>query len=156
MPLRPLQVHVLLLMSRAVLSAALFMFVIYVTSRQLGTHSLPTSQMAVAVIAVGACVIIVVTAATLSFIRSAELAFTRYVSQNVGYTSTMILKRVIKAKVEVGICLMLLLYMPVLNVFVQGFVVVTDWNDSLASVFRTKVNSRRLDMSYIECTCVLH
>ena len=40
-------------------------------------------------------------------IRAAESSFVRYVSQNVSYTSMIILKRVIKAKVELGILTML-------------------------------------------------
>lgn len=54
--------------------------------------------------------------------RSAEQVFVRYVSQNVSYTSTMILKKVVKAKVEVGLALLLLLLGPVLYNLMQTFI----------------------------------
>ena len=84
----------------------------------------------------GGVVIGFITIMAISLIRSAENAFVRFVSQNVGYTSTMILKRVVKAKVEIGLSLMLTLYIPCLYVFLRSLVVVTDWNDSHAPVFR--------------------
>jgi hypothetical protein len=53
-------------------------------------------------------------------LRASETVFVRYVSQNVGYTATIILKRVVKSKVELGIGLMLILYMPVLYNLMQS------------------------------------
>ena len=127
-------------MGRAVLSVSLFMLTIYIVSRQFSPSSLPTGTAMLAAFTVGVCVVVVITLLSMSLIRSAEMAFTRYVSQNVGYTSTMILKRVVKAKVEIGLTFLMLMYIPALNIFVQSFIVVTDWNDSLSSPFRKKVN----------------
>ena len=73
-------------------------------------------------------------------IRAAESSFVRYVSQNVSYTSMIILKRVIKAKVELGILIMLAVYMPSLYNFTQSFIVIMDWNDSHAQEHRMTVN----------------
>jgi len=44
----------------------------------------------------------------------------RYVSQNVSYTSAIILKRAVKAKLDLGIMFMCLVYMPVLFTLVQS------------------------------------
>ncbi len=44
----------------------------------------------------------------------------------------IILKRVIKAKVELGLLFMLVVYMPSLYNFTQSFMVVVDWNDDRA------------------------
>lgn len=44
----------------------------------------------------------------------------RYVSQNVSYTSAIILKRAVKAKLDLGILLMCCIYMPVLFNLVQA------------------------------------
>lgn len=41
-------------------------------------------------------------------------------SQNVSYTSAIILKRAVKAKLDLGILLMCLVYMPVLFTLVQS------------------------------------
>lgn len=46
--------------------------------------------------------------------------WTRYVSQNVSYTSAIILKRAVKAKLDLGILLMTCLYLPVLYTLVQA------------------------------------
>jgi len=72
--------------------------------------------------------------------RSTEAAFVRYVSQNVGYTSTIILKRVVKCKVEIGIALMFLIFMPAVYTFAQSLIVIIDWNDTIAIPFRKAVN----------------
>lgn len=56
------------------------------------------------------------------FLRVTESAFIRYVSQNVSYGSILIIKRAVKAKVEIGILLMFALYMPVLYTFAQSLI----------------------------------
>ena len=53
-------------------------------------------------------------------IGAAEAAFVQYVSQNVNYTSTIILKRVIKSKVELSLAILILLFMPVLYNWIQS------------------------------------
>ena len=55
-------------------------------------------------------------------IRMTEAAFLRYVSQNVSYTSQIILKRAVKSKIELGILLMSLMYMPVLYTLIQSVI----------------------------------
>ena len=114
--------------------------ILYVVSRQFNQTSFPTATMIAGACTLSACIIIVVTLLAVALIRSAESAFVRYVSQNVGYTSTMILKRVVKAKVEIGLALMLLIYTPALYTFLQSLIFVTDWNDSHAQYFKLKVN----------------
>lgn len=53
-------------------------------------------------------------------IRSTEAAFVRYVSQNVAYTSAIILKRAVKAKVDLGLVLMCSMYMPLVYTLLQS------------------------------------
>ena len=92
-------------------------------------------------------------------IRMTEAAFLRYVSQNVSYTSQIILKRAVKSKMELGILLMTLMYMPVLYTLAQSVIgeesaeifvniisnyhvciVITDWNVLTAESFRKDYN----------------
>lgn len=75
-----------------------------------------------------------------NFIKNAETSFVRYVSQNVNYTSAIILKRVVKSKLEMALILIILLYMPILYVYIQSVMVITDWNDTLAFTFRRQKN----------------
>jgi hypothetical protein len=87
------------------------------------------------------------------------------VSQNVSYTASIILKRAVKAKIDLGVLLMVCLYMPVVFTLVQSvtckssiplpflllldlivfhsrflLTVITDWNDTTAALFRRDVN----------------
>ena len=86
--------------------------ILYVIARQFSSISFPSGTIVAGVFILSTCVVLLVTIFAMSMIRSAEAAFVRYVSQNVGYTSTMILKRVIKAKTEVGLAFMLIMYLP--------------------------------------------
>lgn len=53
-------------------------------------------------------------------IKSSEGAFMRYVSQNVAYTSAIILKRAIKAKFDLGLILLCSLFMPAVYTLLQS------------------------------------
>ena len=63
-------------------------------------------------------------------------AFQRYVSQNEAYTSIIILKKCIKAKVEIGLGLMLFLFVPVVYNLCQSLILIEDWDTTLASAWR--------------------
>ena len=71
------------------------------------------------------------------------LMYTHYLLlmyQNVGYTSSIVLKRVMKAKVELGLVLMFLFFTPVLYNLSMTIILVLDWNDSTALSIRKGVN----------------
>lgn len=55
-------------------------------------------------------------------IRMTETTFLRYVSQNVSYTSQIILKRAVKSKIELGFLLMTVTYMPALYTLIQAVI----------------------------------
>ena len=73
-------------------------------------------------------------------LRATEGAFVNFVSQNVGYTSRIIFKKVNKVKLELAMSLILLLYIPVLYNFTQTLVHVHDWSDSHAKSYRQNYN----------------
>ncbi len=127
--------------ARAAMCMALFALLLFAIARQFQpTNATPDARMYGG--AVGMLLSVVVIAWLLGSygIRAAESSFVRYVSQNVSYTSMIILKRVIKAKVELGILIMLVVYMPSLYNFTQSFMVIIDWNDSHAEEYRRSVN----------------
>lgn len=53
-------------------------------------------------------------------IKVTESAFVRFVSQNVAYTSVIILKRAVKAKFDLGLIFVISLYMPLLYTMLQS------------------------------------
>jgi len=157
-------VHVAITMAKACFATFMLACALYIIARQFSPISFPSGTIVAGVFILSTSVVLIVTLLAMSMIRSAEAAFVRYVSQNVGYTSTMILKRVIKAKTEVGLALMMITYLPgdylihfcfhfppfgmcnhivfgdvALYVFTKGVIFATDWNDSHAAKFRYHV-----------------
>lgn len=53
-------------------------------------------------------------------VKITENAFVRFVSQNVAYTSVIILKRAVKAKIDLGLIFVISLYMPLLYTMLQS------------------------------------
>jgi hypothetical protein len=89
-------------------------FLLFSIATQFSKKSIPESRIVGGVIALAFCAVCVVWILGLLFIRATEKLFERYVSQNVSYTSSLILKRLIKTKVEIGLVLVSLMYMPFL------------------------------------------
>jgi len=85
-------------------------------------------------------------------LRFTEGAFVSYVSQNVGYTSRIIFKKVNKVKLELAMSLILLLYIPVLYTVTQALIYVQDWNDSHATQFTKNYNY--YTPCYIRCSYI--
>ena len=156
--------HVAIVMGKACFVTFSLGCTLYILARQFSSVSFPSGTMVAGTFVLSTIIIFVVTLVSYSLIRSAESAFVRYVSQNVGYTSTMILKRVIKAKTEIGLALVICMYLPGMNaqpmfvislcvscliciyffsaiyVFTQSIIIAVDWNDSHALPFRVKEN----------------
>ena len=126
--------------AKGAIAMMLFVFFLFAIARQISVNSIPTPVMA------GSALAMLLSLCGLAYvlgwlgIRSTEQAFVRYVSQNVSYTSSIILKRVVKAKIDIGIVLMFAIYMPALRSFTEGFMVITDWNDTLTYAHRRSVN----------------
>jgi len=116
---------------------ALFMFAL---AREMNVNSTPTANMLGGGIAIFLSTVGLIYTIGYIGMKAAESVFVRYVSQNVSYTSSIILKRVVKAKVDIGIMLMFIVYMPALRAFAEGCFIITDWNDTLSFEFRKPVN----------------
>ncbi|KAJ1412418.1 hypothetical protein B484DRAFT_402322, partial [Ochromonadaceae sp. CCMP2298] len=112
----------------------------------------------------GASVVGVVWALGVVGIRLTEAAFVRYVSQNVSYTSAIILKRAVKAKLDLALCCLVLIYTPLLYTLVNAVTVITDWNDTLAThnrqysalpVLSQRPNGFYIDANILPCDSLL-
>lgn len=127
-------------MFRGAFCMSMFVFFMFALSRGFDVNALPEQRMTGSVVALCACVVFFIWLIGFVLLRATDAAFVRFVSQNVTYTSTVILKKVLKVKVEIGICLMFALFPPVLYNLVQSIFFITDWNDTLASSQRINVN----------------
>lgn len=117
-----------------------FSFGLFAVARGLNVNSLPEDATVGCALAIVTSVLATAWVVGYMALRATEVTFVRYVSQNVSYTSSIILKRVVKAKVNIGLCFMLILYMPALHIFVQSFFPITDWNKNFALPWRAPVN----------------
>ena len=132
-------------MARGLLLLGLIMIAMNALATAAGVETIPESRILGAFFAVAASVIAVIWFLGYIGIRFTEASFVRYVSafihhslvlrlinifpshclnryvsQNVSYTSAIILKRAVKAKLDLGILLMSLIYMPVLFTLLQS------------------------------------
>jgi hypothetical protein len=97
------------------ITITLLLFIAYVLGHGvISEDTIPTKTIVGSLIAVLICVFGVLIVIGFFSIRTVEKVFTRYVSQNVNYTSVVILKKISKVKVELGIFFMLILITPVL------------------------------------------
>ena len=78
------------------------------------TYTNPDDRYIGSILWVSACVFSFLALLSFVGVRAVVNAFKRYVSLNVNYTSTIILKRVLKVKVEIGVSLLVVLYTPIL------------------------------------------
>eukprot|EP01041_Mallomonas_annulata_P000898 gene898-1738_t len=132
-------VHVALIMARATIVGAIFLLLLFYIVK-LFLFEIPEPRLVGAVVWMSASVIGFIWLLGYICIRAVERTFMRYVSQNKNYTSSIILKRVIKSKVELALVVLFLLFTPVLYVFTQSIIPMTDWNDALAFMHRRDVN----------------
>ena len=122
-------------------SMFLFMWFLYAIANEVYSYgAIPANLHISTVLGIYFSILIIIWTIGYRGFKATEGAFIRYVSQNVTYTSTILLKRVVKAKTEVGLALMFLLYMPSLYFFSQSLVVILDWNDTIAMTHRNSVN----------------
>ena len=127
--------------TKGFIAMSLFVLILWSISNQLASPaSVPTMSMLSLSMALYLSVLSILWFIGYRALKATEGAFIRYVSQNVAYTSAIILKRVVKSKLETGIVLMFLLYMPALYVFMQSIIIITDWNDTIAMGHRRGVN----------------
>jgi hypothetical protein len=107
-------------MAKGCIALGLMILILFAISRGLSTESLTTGVIQGSMFYLGAVVVIVIWVVGYLGIKITESAFVRYVSQNVAYTSAIILKRASKAKLDLGIILMVSLYLPVLYTLLQA------------------------------------
>jgi len=117
-----------------------FVFGLFAVARELNVNSLPEDSVVGSSLAIIASILVVYWVIGYMALRTTEVTFVRYVSQNVTYTSSIILKRVVKSKVDIGLAFMLVMYMPALYIFTQSFFPIMDWNQLFASSYRKSVN----------------
>jgi hypothetical protein len=98
------------------------LWLMFAISTQFTANSVPEGRIIGGTLAVGASVVAVIWVLGYIGIRLTEAAFVRYVSQNVAYTSAIILKRAVKAKIDLGILLMAAIYMPLLYTLMQSLI----------------------------------
>ncbi len=127
-------------MVKALLFLGILALLLFAIARELNHNSTPTGYMVGGALSIFVCAVVAIYIIGYIGMRAVESVFVRYVSQNVSYTSSIILQRVIKAKIDIGIVLMFIVYMPALRVFAEGFFIMTDWNDNLSFSFRRTVN----------------
>lgn len=120
--------------------AAFLMFILGVSNDFFFQPSMPSYAMASTTFAIFLSILVIIWFIGYRGFRATEAAFVRYVSQNVNYTSTIILKRAVKTKTEIALALMFLLYMPALYTFLQSVIVIMDWNDAFVASHRMGVN----------------
>jgi len=127
-------------MIKGLLFMGCFALLMFAMARQFNVNSTPTASMLGGAVAIFASTVGVIYTIGYIGMKASESVFVRYVSQNVSYTSSIILKRVVKSKVDIGIMLMFMVYMPALRAFAEGCFIITDWNDTLSFDYRRTIN----------------
>jgi hypothetical protein len=162
--------HIMLSMVRMLAVTGFVLLVIQAVATQVAVSIIPDSRIVVSVVAVGLSVTFLIWQLGYYGVRVTEQAFVRYVSQNVSYTSSIVLKRALKSKIDLGLLLVICIYMPLLYTLVKGLIgkdlfqdcvdishfwqlcliieicfiifltVMTDWNNTTVADFRKNVN----------------
>lgn len=109
---------------RGLIALTVFVYFLFALSQEFSAQAIPTGQMMGSVLCIGASVLIIIWFIGYRLFKVTEALFERYVSQNVNYTSLIILKRIVKSKLELGYMLMFLLYAPVLYTFLQSVIMI--------------------------------
>ena len=143
--------NVMFAMMRGTLIMSLLVLFVYALCKQFVPKAVPETEMVGGAVALSLMMSLIVTLLALWLLWFANSAFKRYVSQNEAYTSIIILKKCVKVKVEIGLGILLCLFVPVLYTLCQALVLVEDWDATVALPHR-KV--RVCEMSCV-CTCVL-
>lgn len=112
--------HIAKVMSQGLALMTLFFLVMNAIARNFSEYTVANGLIISAVLSVIFAVVGIIWLIGFIGIRTTESAFVRYVSQNVAYTSAIILKRAVKAKFDLGLILMCSLYMPLLYVLLES------------------------------------
>ena len=73
-----------------------------------------------AVVAIAATILIIISTIGLLLLRASNSAFIRYVSQNAAYAGIIIIKKVAKIKIEIGLTMLIFLFLPVIYNLTQS------------------------------------
>jgi hypothetical protein len=106
--------------TRVLLVVVLLFLVVHSIANNFTDGSLSNGLVVTTLLAIVAVLTIVIWFIGFLAIRSTEASFVRYVSQNVAYTSAIILKRAIKAKFDLGLILMCAMFVPLVYTLLQS------------------------------------
>lgn len=112
--------NVFVSIARASVGLLLTLLTFYAIANGFGPGTFPDSLYMSSLAFVGIIIIAVIWLFGYAFIRITEASFVRYVSQNVAYTSAIILKRAVKAKIDLGLLLLSSLFVPLLYTMLQA------------------------------------
>lgn len=112
--------HIAKVMAQGLAFMTLFFLVLNGIARNFSAYTITSGLILSAILSVIFAVIGFIWLIGFLGIRTTEAAFVRYVSQNVAYTSAIILKRAVKAKFDLGLILMCSMYMPLLYTLLQS------------------------------------
>lgn len=124
----------------SILTLLLFILIFYATTKSFGNKTLFYGLLSSSIFVVGLSTVLTLWILFLLVNKAIEKSFTRYVSQNVAYTSMIILKRTIKAKIDIGIIFFCTLFIPVTYTTLKGMILQMDWNDLYALSSRIGFN----------------
>ena len=112
--------NVAISMLKGVIGCGLLILVVNSISRGFSSESTSTGIVVGSVFYIGMIIVCVIWTLGYLGIKTTEAAFIRYVSQNVAYTSSIILKRAMKAKIDLGLMLMCAMFLPVTYTLLQS------------------------------------
>jgi predicted neutral ceramidase superfamily lipid hydrolase len=111
---------ILISLTKAIALLASAILILYAIPNNFGSGSIPSALYLSSMALVALVIITVLWAIGYASIKLTEASFLRYVSQNVAYTSAIILKRAVKAKVDIGLILLTALYIPLIYTMLQA------------------------------------
>lgn len=147
--------NIVVSITRALIALVLIIFLLYAIPNNLGGGSIPNALYLSTIFCVGMVIIAMITTLGFYFIRITEAAFTRYVSQNVAYTSAIILKRAVKAKIDIGLMLLTSLFIPFVYYCIQAMLCTSNAaSSSLLLLVRDDHTCLTISVLCL-CVCVL-
>lgn len=118
----------------------IFVFLLYSMRHSFSNDSIPSGLYLSTITCIIGAILAITWFLGYTFLKTTEHFFLRYVSQNVAYTSAIVLKRILKSKIEVGLVLIIALFMPLLYILMQSLLFFVDWNVAKVLPYRKSTN----------------
>lgn len=108
--------------SMTIITAAMggFILVLYAVPKNFGSDTTANALYISSAAFFGIIIISLIWMIGYACIKVTEATFLRYVSQNVAYTSAIILKRAVKAKIDLGLVLVSALFLPLIYTMLKS------------------------------------